>query len=145
MSTVVVPDQIINAPDNATTAVAIKRDAHGRIIGGGKGAGSLNPGGRPKRIAEIEKMLNKEHRNVEALRPLMARLRALAMGEAIPVAVQGEHGMIELQAKLVADPAFMKLYLDRVLGPVKVQEEMIDLSDAPAEVLHYLLQRLPRR
>lgn len=38
------------------------------------------------------------------------------------------------------NPAFMALYLDRVLGPVK--ELKIDLSDAPDEVVEYLAEKL---
>ncbi len=40
-----------------------------------------------------------------------------------------------------ADTGFMKLYLNRILGPEKQFDDNIDLSDAPAEVLDYLRQK----
>jgi len=93
---------------------------------------SGNPGGKPKKLREIEAMLDAEHRNVANMREVFARLKALAMGEV--VFIPSEDG--EIQVSLKSDPAFMKLYLERVLGPVKDIEP--DLSDAPPEVLDYL-------
>lgn len=58
------------------------------------------------------------------MRAVFARLRALALGEIITVV--DRHGNVDLE--LQAEPAFMKLYLDRVLGPVKARDD--ELGDA---------------
>jgi hypothetical protein len=79
---------------------------------------SGNPGGRPKVLREIEAMLDKEHRNVANMKQVFDMLRLLAL--------RGEPG----------DAAYAKLYLERVLGPVKELE--IDLTDAPPEVVAFL-------
>jgi hypothetical protein len=92
-----------------------------------------NPGGRPKVLREIEAMLDTEHRNVPNMREVFCRLKALAMGEVVSVMVPGGDG--ETMIELKADPAFMKLYLERVLGPVKDLE--IDMSDWPDEVVKW--------
>lgn len=75
-------------------------------------------GGRPKALREIEAMLNAEHRTVANMREVFATVKALAL--------RGEKG----------DSGYLKLYLERVLGPVKDIE--IDLTDAPPEVISYL-------
>ncbi len=77
-----------------------------------------NPGGKPKALREIEAMLNKEHRNVAKMREVFDTIRMLAL--------RGEKG----------DSGYAKLYLERILGPVKDIE--IDLSDAPPEVVAFL-------
>jgi hypothetical protein len=91
----------------------------------------MNPGGRPKVLREIEAMLDKEHRNVQNMREVFERLKALALGEV--VTVKGPDGQTDVE--LQADPAFMKLYLERVLGPVKDLE--IDMTDWPDEVVKW--------
>jgi hypothetical protein len=97
-----------------------------------------NPGGRPKALRDIEAMLDAEHRTVGNLRDVFARLKALALGEVVEVPVPGGEG--ETRVELRADPRFMDLYLNRVLGPVK--ELKIDLADAPDEVVAYLAEKL---
>ncbi len=96
---------------------------------------SPNPGGKPKKLREIEAMLDAEHRTVENMRAVFAKLKAIALGEATCETVTKDGDVIEFRPP--ADGAFAKLYLERVLGPVKEVEE-IDLSDAPPEVLTYL-------
>ena len=105
------------------------RDAKGRLLPGQ----TANPGGRPKKLREIEAMLDKEHRDPAKMREVFDRLRALAMGEAVTVPVPGGDGetMVEIQA----DAHFMKLYLERVMGPVKDLE--VDMSDWPDEVVKW--------
>lgn len=100
------------------------------------GAGSPNAGGRPRKLREIETMLDEEHRTVENMRPVFARLKFLALGEPVEVMFRGSVVRIELKA----DAAFMSLYLDRVLGPMA--KGQIDLSDAPQEVVDYLAHKL---
>ena len=93
---------------------AVERLPNGRIAKGS----TANPGGRPKALREIEAMLNAEHRTVANMREVFATVKMLAL--------RGEKG----------DSGYLKLYLERVLGPVKDIE--IDLTDAPPEVLAYL-------
>lgn len=98
---------------------------------------SPNPGGRPKKLREIEEMLDAEHRTPENMRVVFARLKALALGEIIhEVDKDGE-----VTIGLSADPAFMKLYLDRTLGPVKEVVSDDDLRDAPDAVLEWIASR----
>lgn len=94
---------------------------------------SGNPGGRRRKLAEIEQMLDAEHRNVDSMREVFARLKALALGEV--VTLTGKDGEVTLTLK--AAPEFMRLYLERVLGPVKDIDD-IDLADAPPEVIEWL-------
>lgn len=97
---------------------------------------SPNPGGKPKKLREIEQMLDQEHRTVGNMREVFRRLKALALGEVVRVV--DKDGNVDVELK--ADSRFMALYLDRVLGPVKDLE--IDLSDAPKEALSYLAEKL---
>lgn len=98
---------------------------------------SGNPSGRPKKLREIEAMLDAEHRTVDNMREVYATIRKVAMGVTKDVwyrdAVVGQE--IEYSG------AWMELYLNRVVGPV--QKLQIDLGDAPDEVLAYLADKLP--
>jgi hypothetical protein len=76
---------------------------------------SANPGGKPKKLRAIQEMLDKNHRDVGVMTDVFARLKALAMGEVIRVVDRDG----EVEIKLSADPAYMRLYLERVLGPVE--------------------------
>ena len=94
-----------------------------------------NPGGRPKALKEIERMLNEEHRTVDNMRAVYARLKFLALGEPVEVTFRGAVVRIDLKA----DPAFMKLYLERVVGPVKDLDDLDELlKDAPPEAIEFL-------
>lgn len=100
---------------------------------------SGNPSGKTRRVVEIERMLDEDHRGVEHMRPVFARLRALALGEV--VTVTGRDGDVDIELK--ADPAFMKLYLDRLLGPVKARDA--ELDDAIEGKLMELIAEAKRR
>jgi hypothetical protein len=117
-----------------------RRDEKGRILPGQV----LNPMGGPiaRRVQEFQKLLNKEHRNLEATRELFQRLRALAMGETTLVPVVTRDGTVKVEARIKADAAFMKLYLDRVWGTAKPFEAGMDLTDAPQSVIDYLTEKL---
>lgn len=97
---------------------------------------SGNPGGKPKKLREIEAMLDAEHRTVENLREVFATIKKVAMGVEEPVYYKGGvcGGIVKY------DGGWMSLYLERVLGPVK--DIKIDLSDAPDEVVAYLADKL---
>lgn len=99
-----------------------------------KGGPSPNAGGRPKKLVEIERMLDAEHRNLDNMREVFKRLKSLAIDEITSTMVTKKGEVVEMTRP--PDPAFMKLYLERVLGPVKEIEA--DLSDAPPAVLDYL-------
>lgn len=92
----------------------VARTPDGRIAKGASG----NPGGKPKALREIEAMLDREHRNVANMKTVFDTIRMLAL--------RGDKG----------DSGYAKLYLERILGPVKDIE--IDLSDAPPEVVAFL-------
>lgn len=103
---------------------------------------SPNPGGRPAKLRAIEEMIDKNHRNVEVMREVFDRLKALALGEVVEVFHKGELVGLRLQA----DAAFMKLYLDRVLGPVKEQMDGDEfdelLKGAPQPVVDWARGKL---
>lgn len=103
-----------------------------------KGGPSLNPGGRPKKLVEIEAVLDAEHRTVENMREVFAQLRALATENVITRWTDKDGNEHESQRQ--PNPAFMAMYLDRVLGPVK--DLAVDLSDAPEEVLRWAAEHL---
>ena len=95
-----------------------------------KGGLSPNPGGKPKKLVEIERMLDEEHRSVENMREVFARLKALSMGE--KVFIKDDEG--EIQISLKADAHFMKLYLERIMGAVPKPPE--DEKDTKIGELH---------
>ncbi len=74
-------------------------------------------GTKSRKVAELEKILD-EHRTPEMLRETMQRLKELAYGEPITITTRGLDGELETHVELRAHPGFMKLYLDRVIGPV---------------------------
>lgn len=103
-----------------------------------KGAPSLNPGGRPKKLVEIEKMLDEEHRTIDSVKEVFAQLKAMATENVITRWTDKDGNEHESQKQ--PNPAFMDMYLNRVLGPVR--EHKIDLSDLPDEVVAALADRL---
>ena len=109
-----------------------KRDPAARKPDGQFGPGNrANPGGKPKKIREIEKMLDDEHRTPEKMRETFALIRQVAHGVEEPVFYQGA----VCGAVMKYDGAWMNLYLRRVLGPEREIE--VDLTDAPDEVLRW--------
>lgn len=102
-----------------------------------KGGPSPNPGGKPRKLREIEAMLDAEHRTVANMRDVFARLKALALGEVAEV-TDKDGNVVGVELK--ADARFMQLYLERTLGPVR--ELKVDLTDAPDEVVAYLAEKL---
>ena len=104
----------MSQPQNGQPA---KRE-RGRFV---KGQPTANPGGRPKALREIEQMLTREHRNVNNMKLVFETLRMFAL--------RGDKG----------DAAYAKLYLERVLGPVKDLDDLDELMrDAPPEVIEFL-------
>lgn len=109
------------------------RNAKGQLLPGG----TANPGGRPKSLREIQRMLDAEHRTVENMREVYAKLRELAVeGWDEPKFHEGAVcGHVRRHSE-----AYMELYLNRVEGPVR--EIKADLSDAPPEVVEWLAEHL---
>lgn len=94
-------------------------------------------GGRPAKLAEIEAMLDTEHRDVSKMREVFERLRALSFGE--PVEITDREGNV-IRVELRAHPGFMKLYLDRLMGPVREDDGTSPLQDAVQRELMRLLE-----
>lgn len=103
---------------------------------------SPNPSGRSRKLREIEEMLDREHRSVEGMQEVFARLKALALGEVITVI--DKDGEVEISLR--AEPAFMKLYLERTLGPV-ADGEVIDskVEKRLREMLEFAEEEARRR
>jgi hypothetical protein len=94
-------------------------------------------GGRTNRLAEIQRMLDDEHRTVENLRETYGILRQVAHGVDEPVYYKGEVcGHVRKY-----DSAFMALYLNRIQGPIKELISEDDLADAPDAVVEWLYHR----
>jgi len=93
-------------------AMPHNRDSEGRFLPGASG----NPGGRPRKLAELDPVLD-EHRSPENVRAVLAKLRELA---------------------LAGDIQAMRLYLDKVFPTLKRLEDEIDLTGAPDAVLQWL-------
>ena len=80
---------------------------------------SGNPGGRPRKLVEIERMLDAEHRTVEQIREAFLVLRKLALqGVTNDVFFEG----VVVGSKTEFSAAFMDLYLNRLLGKVPDSE-----------------------
>jgi len=79
-------------------------------------------------------MLDAEHRNPENMRAVFTRLKELATEDMVSTWTDKDGN--DHESRRPPDPAFMKLYLERVMGPVKDLEA--DLGDAPEEVLRWL-------
>lgn len=107
------------------TGSDVRRASDGKWLPGS----SANPSGQTKAMAEIQAMLNAEHRTAANMREVFARLKSLALGEI--VTVTDREGNVDLELK--ADARFMQLYLDRTLGPVK--ELDVDLTGVSPEAL----------
>ena len=75
---------------------------------------------------------------VKAVKDVFAQLKAMATENVISRWTDKDGG--EHESIRQPNPAFMAMYLDRILGPVK--ELKIDLSDAPDEVVAYLAEKL---
>jgi hypothetical protein len=107
---------------------------------------SGNPGGQSKQMAAIQRMLDAEHRNVENVREGMNILRKLAFhGVTNDVYFMGA----VCGQKTEYSAAFMDLYWNRVLGPVKkadLAEELVELmraaTDSELDVLIAIKKRI---
>ncbi|HEX5370008.1 MAG TPA: hypothetical protein VFY10_11385 [Dehalococcoidia bacterium] len=99
---------------------------------------SGHPSGRPRRLIEIEAMLNAEFRDVATVREAFQVLKKLAL-QGVTNDVFDKNGDVCGQ-KTTYHPAYMQMLLDRLIGPVK--ESPIDLSDETDEALQKLREKL---
>lgn len=99
---------------------------------------SGNPGGRPKKLVEIEKMLDTEHRNIDSIKEVFAQLKAMATEAVITRHTDAQGNTTESIKQ--PNPAFMDMYLNRVLGPVK--ELKVDMSDWPDEMVAFFAEKV---
>lgn len=81
-------------------------------------------------------MLDAEHRTVEQMRETFALIRRVAHGVEEPVYYKG----VVVGTVIKYDGAWMELYLNRIIGPVK--ELKVDLTDAPEDVVRWLAENL---
>lgn len=103
-----------------------------------KGGPSPNPGGKPRKLVEIEKMLDEEFRDVASTRENYQVLRKLAL-QGAQNDVFDKDGAVCGQ-KTTYHPAYMEQLFNRLYGPVR--EVPIDLKDANEEFLAELRARL---
>lgn len=103
-----------------------------------KGGDSPNPGGRPKRLVEIEKMLDAEFRDIASTRENYQVLRKLAL-QGVTNDVFDKDGC-RIGEKTTHHPAYMEQLFNRLYGPIK--ELPLDLSDASDEFVMELHNRL---
>lgn len=103
-----------------------------------KGGPSPNPGGKPRKLVEIEKMLDEEFRDVDSTRENYQKLRELAL-EGVTNDVFCASGAC-VGTKTTHHPAYMEQLFNRLYGPIR--EVPVDLRDATDEFLTELRGRL---
>ena len=81
-------------------------------------------------------MIDDEHRTVENIREVFAQLKAMATEAVITRHTDAEGNTTESIKQ--PNPAFLAMYLDRVLGPVKQLLDDDALVDAPDAVIEWL-------
>lgn len=97
-----------------------------------EGGPSPNPGGKPKKLVEIEKMLDAEFRDIASTRENYQVLRKLAL-QGFTNDVYDKEGAV-CGEKTTYHPAYMEQLFNRLYGPVK-ELEQIDLSGVSPEAL----------
>lgn len=117
-----------------STGPDVARSESGKWLPGA----SPNPGGKPKKLREIEAMLDAEFRDVASVREMFQVLRKLAL-QGTTNDVFDKEGSV-CGEKTTFHPAYMEQLFNRLLGPVKDLE--IDLTDAPKEALDFLREKL---
>jgi transcriptional/translational regulatory protein YebC/TACO1 len=95
---------------------------------------SPNPGGRPRRLVEVEAMLDAEFRDVASIREAFTVLRKLALQGATNDVFDKEGNVCG--EKTTYHPAYMQMLFDRLLGPVKDLD--VDLTGVSPEALSEL-------
>jgi hypothetical protein len=102
---------------------------------------SPNPGGKPKKMREIEAMIDSEFRTVDEVRQGYLVLRDHAfLGFKNPV--YSPQGKV-IGEKTTHVPAYLEMWFNRIVGPVK--ELDLDFSDADPAFLDYMRDKLKLR
>lgn len=122
----------MSKPEN--TGPDVPRGEAGKWLPGA----SPNPGGRPRKLVEIERMLDAEYRDVASMRENFQVLRKLAL-QGCTNEVFDKEGRV-CGEKTTYHPAYMAMLLDRLIGPVTAPA--IDLSDVPEDELKVLREKL---
>jgi hypothetical protein len=102
---------------------------------------SGNPGGRPKSLVEIERMLDENFRRPEVIKEALQK--CLEYGFSHETSVDKDGCVFMLRAP---DAGFAKIFLERVLGPVRDKEIIPEdmFADAPDEVLIWIRSKRAR-
>ena len=104
-----------------------------------KGGPSPNPGGKPRKLVEIERMLDEEFRDIASTRENYQVLRKLAL-QGVTNDVYDVKGGGVVGQKTTFHPAYMEQLFNRLYGPIR--EVPVDLKDATDEFLMELRTRL---
>jgi hypothetical protein len=91
------------------------------------------PGVRRRKYAEIQAMIDDEFRTPDMIKFVLKRCRSLGFCET--VTSTDDNGREYVVSK--PDPAYAKLFVERVMGPLQDLAD-IDLEDAPPEVVEWL-------
>jgi hypothetical protein len=97
---------------------------------------------RQTRRRRIEKMLQNEFATVDEIRETFVRLKALAFG-GIQRIVDKDEG--EVTVTIDAKPQFMQMWLDRLIGPVKSDEQIEKQVEKRLAEMLELAEREARR
>lgn len=98
---------------------------------------SPNPGGRPRKLREIEQLIDVEFRCYEEVRQGYLTLRALAFN-GVKNPVFSPKG-IPIGEKVTYHPAYLEMWFNRIVGPVKDLD--LDFSDATPEQIEYMKRK----
>lgn len=118
-------------PEN--TGADVQRGEGGKWLPGA----SPNPGGKPKKLREIEAVLD-EFRTPEEIRENMRVLKKLAL-QGVTNDVFDKEGAV-CGSRTTYHPAYMEMLMNRTLGLVK--DPPVDLSDVPDDELRTLREKL---
>lgn len=98
---------------------------------------SGNPGGRTKKLRELDAEIERLHAGQNVL-DVLERLREIAMGHEIEVS-KGEDGPVVAYAVTKVQVEAAKVYLNRVMGPVAPNQHAGDVDDVEGRSLEELL------
>ena len=96
---------------------------------------------RQTRRRRIEKMLQNEFATVDEIRETFVRLKALAFGGIQRIPVGDGEEIVTIDAK----PQFMAMWLDRLIGPVKTDEQIEKQVEKRLAEMLELAEREARR
>lgn len=98
---------------------------------------SPNPGGKPRKMREIESLIDAEFRTYEEVRQGYLVLRDLAFLGVKNPAFNSKGEIVG--EKTTHHPAYLEMWFNRIVGPVKDLD--LDFSDATPEELDYVRRK----